>query len=287
MSCVAGFDPFGERDAAFFAHAHNCGECARVLSVLEAGARVWKEEATSDAARAVFRERRLARTRALRPARAAVLSAVVFLVLGAATAWAFERIAARWNAPAVASQDGAVTRAAPPATTTAVATPPEEPSSKVSAPPEEPLVAAPSATDRVPAVVPPAASTPRPGVAASPTPLELWERGVVRLDEGDRTGAAALFRRVIDAPNVDLHLQRRAMFRWSQVVLATGDSVAPRATLWQLVRGPDATIGFDAALLLERCAPDDRPRIWDTYLAGAPPEALRAEAIARRNAALR
>ena len=92
-----------------------------------------------------------------------------------------------------------------------------------------------------------------------------------------------MFRRVIDAKGTDPRLRRRAMFRWAEVLLAMGDTVTPTGTLWQLVRGDDTTLGFDSALLLERCSPDDRARIWDAYLESSPGEPLRTQAIERRD----
>jgi len=89
MSCPEGFDPFGERTPTLLEHTSACASCGDVLSVLGASKVVWKEEAASDDARAVFRERRLARTRMRRPARTAALSAVFFVGVGVASAWAF------------------------------------------------------------------------------------------------------------------------------------------------------------------------------------------------------
>jgi hypothetical protein len=118
--------------------------------------------------------------------------------------------------------------------------------------------------------------------------MELWERGVSSLEHGDRAAAVTLFRQVIDAPTATPPLRRKATFRWAEVLLASGDTATPRRALSELLHAPESALGFDAAVLLERCepAPDDRARIWDAYLATGPAEPLRTQALARRNAAL-
>jgi hypothetical protein len=276
MSCPEGFDPFGERTPTLLEHTSACASCGDVLSVLGASKVVWKEEAASDDARAVFRERRLARTRMRRPARTAALSAVFFVGVGVASAWAFAPLFTAHERPPLAVprsvETAAPTERAPHAFTSGnPASTPE---------PVETVAPAPSAEQP-----PPVPSSVRPAIVKAPTAEELWERGLARLDQGDRAGARSLFRSVIDAPRVEPELRRRAMFRWSEVLLASGDTTTPTDTLWQLVRGADASIGFDAALLLERCAPDDRPRIWDTYLARTRDEPFRTQAVERRSRA--
>jgi hypothetical protein len=278
MTCPAKFDPFGERDAALIEHAQACPECGDVLGVLGAAGVIWKEEAASDEARAVFRERRLSWTRAWRPARTAVLSAVFFVAIGAASAWALGQFARNWAESSVlpAPVVSPVTSPRP-----APSAPPPPPADREA----EPTAAPTPSASASPAPMTSATPTRTTRVAAPTTAAELWEHGLARLDEGDREGAARLFRTVIDAPNVDAELRRRAMFRWAQVLLAMGDTVTPTDTLWQLVQGTDSAIGLDAGLLLERCAPGDRRRVWETYLASNPDEQFRAQAIARRNAA--
>lgn len=280
MTCRAHFDPFGDRDAALLAHAQTCPECADVLGVLGAAGVVWKEEAASDDAKAVFRERRLSRTRAWRPARTAVLSAVFFVAIGAASAWAFGQLSRNW-----AESSASPALVLPPVTSPRPLSPTAGPHP---ADTEVEPTAAPTPSASAPQAPVTSAAPARTSHAAGPTTaMELWERGLARLDQGDREGAARLFRNVIDAPNVDPELRRRAMFRWAQVLLATGDTVTPTAMLWQLVQGTDSAIGLDAGLLLERCAPGERRHIWETYLESNPEEPFRAQAIARRNAAAR
>jgi hypothetical protein len=281
-TCVAGFDPFGEHDATFLAHISGCPHCRDVVRVLETGTRVWREEQTSDDARAVFRERRLVTGKTRRPVRTATLSIALLAALWVTSAWAFGRISRLWEergerssttvGPAKAEGSTHAIVSEPPRTE-----PPRAPEPPASTPPEPALVAQqlalrPSASSR----------------AHDPTPTELWERGVSSLEHGDRPGAVALFQQVIDAPTATPSLRRRATFRWAEVLLASGDTVTPRPSLSLLLRGPDATLGFDAALLLERCepAPDDRARIWEAYLATGPAEPLRTQAEQRRNAAL-
>jgi hypothetical protein len=107
-----------------------------------------------------------------------------------------------------------------------------------------------------------------------------------RLEHGDRVAAARLFERVAKAPNVEPALRHRAMFRIAEIQLTRGDTVTPRAALSELVAGPDRMLGFDAALLLERCQPEARGQVWESYLAIPPDEPMRTEALARQRAAL-
>jgi hypothetical protein len=263
VSCASGFDPFGDREEALARHARGCPECADVLRVLGKFGAVWRDEAASDEARAAFRVRRLWRAR--RPARAAMMSAVLFAAIGAATAWAFERLREPGRetvGPADPPPVSAVQRVAPKATPSLRAFGDEMGNT---------VTAAPSATPLAP---------PRAEVLDA---TELWELGLAQLDRGDRQGAERVFRRVIDAKVVEPRLRSRAMFRWAEIRLAMGDTLTPRDTLWLLVRDKDTTLGFDSALLLERCAPDERGRIWDAYLESEPGEPLRTQAIERRN----
>jgi hypothetical protein len=267
MSCASGLDPFGERGEALARHARDCPGCADVLRVLDACRVVWRDEAVCDEARAVFRERRLGRSK--RPARMAMASAVLFVAIGAATAWAFERFAEP------------VHEAVPTVTVPSVSLVPHGASAAVPSP-------GPSVDEASIAVEPAASVAPSATAARSPHAenlgaAELWELGLARLDRGDREGAERMFRRVIDAPAADPRLRSRAMFRWAQLRLAAGDTVTPRDTLWRLVRDRDTTLGFDAALLLERCSHGERARIWDAYLESQPGEPLRTQAIQRRN----
>jgi hypothetical protein len=280
MSCPSGFDPFGERGADFLEHASACVECQEVLRVLSACRDVWKTDVARDDVRAVFRERRLGYARrAARPLRVAVSSAAFFIAIGVASAWAFERFVQplRETPPtraaiAVSMNPRVVPRTDSPTPTDAPVVPPPAPTVDLAPPKEESS-----------SLVPTAVVLPGPPARLVVRPSDLWDEGLKRLDHGDRDGARRLFRRVIDAPDAETSLRMRAMFRWSQVLLAMGDTATPRDTLWQLVRGPDTALGFDAALLLERCVPDERQHIWDTFLDRAPSEPLRSQAIERRD----
>ena len=278
MNCPDGFDPFGTRDAAFTEHARDCSQCGDVVRVLGSATRVWRTEVAKDDVRAVFRERRLMLGRARRPARTAVMSTVFFVAIGVASAWAAIRLTQGSHERALPVAEPQ----APASPPVALAPSPPVPSTDRAAPPPlaPPLVS-----------VPPLASLPSVGSATATSPLALWERGLSLLEQGDREGAGRLFHRVAEAPNAEPSLRRRAGFRWAEIRLAKDDTTScrPRSSqagdvLWDLVRGPDTPLGFDAALLLERCVPELHDAVWDAFLATAPAEPFDRQALARKTA---
>ena len=247
MSCPSGFDPFGERDARWLSHARGCAVCGDVLRVSEACRATWRRGLAADEARAVFRERRLGR--AVPPGRRVMTSAVVAVVIAGASGFALARLGAppapRFDAP-----------------------PPTQPSA---APPEVRPDDAP--VDR------PEARAPRPPEGSR----DAWRRAMALLEAGDRAGAEQAFRAIMDMRVTEPGLRGRATFRWAQLLLARGETRAPREALFRLVRGKDAALGMDAALLLERAAPEERRRIWDAYLEATTDPTLRERAIRHRD----
>jgi hypothetical protein len=270
MTCPSGFDPFGERDERLLAHARGCPACGDVLRVLEASRATWRRGLAQDEARAVFRERRIGR--ALPPGRKAMTGAVVAVVLAGMSGFALARLGApkapRLDAPPPASASAAPPIAPPPAPSPTWVRPPE------SARAPEPDVRAHDApSDR------PEARAPRPHEDSR----EVWRRAMALLEAGDRAGAEAAFRTIMEMRVTEPGLRSRATFRWAQLLLARGDTRAPREALFRLVRGKDAVLGMDAALLLERGAPVERQQIWDAYLEATTDPTLRARAIRHRD----
>jgi hypothetical protein len=266
MSCPSGFDPFGERDARFLAHARACSTCGEVLRVHAACRATWRRGLAQDESRAVFRERRIGR--ALPPARRAMTSAIVAVVLAGASGFALARI----GAPRAPRLD------APPPPATASAAPPIAPPRATAASPPE---SAPEPEAR-------REDAPRDRAEArAPQPREdsreAWRRAIALLEAGDRASAEVAFRSIMEMRVTEPGLRSRATFRWAQLLLARGETRAPREALFRLVRGKDAALGMDAALLLERCAPAERQRIWDAYLEATSDPALRERAIRHRD----
>ncbi len=109
MTCPAGFDPFGDRDADLLAHAETCAACADVLRVLETSSSAWRYGLAVDKARAFSRERRLSRAARLR-LRTAVGTLVVAVALAGLSGYALAR---RANARATETQSESPTPAAP------------------------------------------------------------------------------------------------------------------------------------------------------------------------------
>ena len=265
MSCPSGFDPFGERDARWLSHARGCAVCGDVLRVSEACRATWRRGLAADEARAVFRERRLGR--AVPPGRRVMTSAVVAVVIAGASGFALARLGAppapRFDAPPP-TQPSAAPPPAPPPTASADPTP-------SAAPPEVRPDDAP--VDR------PEARAPRPPEGSR----DAWRRAMALLEAGDRAGAEHTFRAIMDMRVTEPGLRGRATFRWAQLLLARGETRAPREALFRLVRGKDAALGMDAALLLERAAPEERRRIWDAYLEATTDPTLRERAIRHRD----
>jgi hypothetical protein len=274
MSCPAGFDPFGDRDAELRAHAETCPPCAEVLRVLETSSSAWRYGLAEDKARAFYRERRLSRGRP--PARTAVGTLVVAVALAGLSGYALAR---RANARATETRDESPT-AAPVLEAPAPVAP--RPIAPKPAPVDDETSAAPDTRDdaRPPLDAPP----PVRGRAESAEDASraLWDRATELLDAGDRAGAERAFLRVMQLPKAAPGLQSRATFRWAELLLSRGDTQTPRPALRRLVRSKDGALGFDAALLLERCAPEERAAIWDAYLEGATDPELRARAERRR-----
>ncbi len=268
MSCREGFDPFGDRHADLLAHAEHCPECGDVLRVLGSCTSAWKRGVADDRGRAFFRERRLGRARP--PARTAMTTLVFAVVLAGLSGFAL----AGHAGPRVAPPEKRPPRVAEPRPA-----PPEVAPRRATneAPSPEPTVepSAEPAPDEAPIAVPSVARS----VAPVETSRELWQRAVALLDAGDRAEAERAFGRVMDLPHAEPGLRSRATFRWAQLLMSRGDTRTPREPLFRLVRSADAALAFDAAVLLERCAPDERARIWDTYLARTTDPALRARAL--------
>jgi hypothetical protein len=88
---------------------------------------------------------------------------------------------------------------------------------------------------------------------------------------------------IMDMRVTEPGLRSRATFRWAQLLLARGETRAPRDALLRLVRGKDAALGMDAALLLERGVPAERRQIWDAYLEATADPRLRERALRYRD----
>jgi hypothetical protein len=273
MSCRLGFDPFGADEAALREHAEACEACADVLRVRVGSRAAWRAGLARDEARAVFRERRLGRARP--PARAAATSFALVFAVAALSGYALARrgVGAHADAPAaVTSPRAADARPAP--------APSAMPSSRM---PSVVLASSAAPAPSTPAETEPRRAAAATAAVAAESPRELWERAIALLEAGDRAGAERAFRRVADAPGVDGGLRGRATFRWAQLLLARGDTLTPRDALRRLVRGRDAALGLDAALLLERCAPDERAETWDAYLERTTDPSLRERALRHRD----
>jgi hypothetical protein len=270
--CREGFDPFGDRDGALLVHAENCPQCGEVLRVLGVCNETWKQALAKDQARAFFRERRLNWARP--PARTVTTTLVFAVVVAALSGYALARHGgAHVDTRSIDQSPPSIDDRSPPSPSVVAPRsviddePPPEPSAEASV---------------APAPIEPPRTPPSPPTATpTETSRALWERAVALLDAGDRANAEQAFRRVMELPSAEPGLRSRATFRWAQLLLSRGDRQTPREPLLRLVRGGDA-LGFDAALLLERCAPDERARIWDTYLERATDPTLRAQALAHR-----
>lgn len=266
MICPSGFDPFGERDERLLAHARACPACGDALRVLEACGATWRRGLAEDEGRAVFRERRIGR--ALSPGRKAMSSVVIAVVLAGVSGFALAR------------------RGAPPAPRVDAPPPLEASAAPPIAPPRPTWVSPPeSAPEREPDARTDDAPVDRPEGRARPQEdsREAWRRALALLEAGDRAGAEVAFRRIMEMRVTEPGLRSRATFRWAQLLLARGETRAPREALHRLVRGKDAALGMDAALLLERCAPAERQQIWDAYLEATSDPTLRARAIRHRD----
>jgi hypothetical protein len=258
MSCEIAFS--GSRDE-LAEHARSCDTCADVLRIRTASTNVWQTAKARDEMRATFRERRIAQRHT--PLRRRSVSVVVALAftLGAFAAFA----AVRANAARIALE---LLPSTAPTTPTVPSVPSAAPpGSSSAAAPVEPL---PEVRDESAAPLiefaQESAAPARTATRADNDANVLWKRAMDQLDKGDRPAAEATLTQLLALQQAPRGTRERATFRLAQLQVARGDLTSSQTRLWNLVRSADATLGFDAALLLERCVPEKKRELWTAYL---------------------
>lgn len=118
-----------------------------------------------------------------------------------------------------------------------------------------------------------------------PVAEDMLNDARVRARQGDATGRSQLEQL---ATSKDARVARRASFTLAELDLASGAKDKARARLDELVVGPEASLGADAATLLARSYPTaaERADVWRRYLATSPPSPYAERAQLERADAL-
>ncbi len=281
--------PGSELDASLAEHVASCEECARSLALRGRARDAWRHaKARDDESVAALRERRiLGRVSDRRRGTSARTTGILVIALALLAATATAMIANRHHA-------------AQETVTSIVETPAQKVPSVVSTSElplatEDPIASSAPQRDAASAPGPEVRQAMSPGIQTPAVARddqvddgdELWRAAEAAIARGDRAGAEASLRALLQKPR-ESSLSARAALRLSELLLARGAAVEARERLEPLVFAKGGPIANDAVWLYARSFPDghERADAWARFLATDPAQPMRDLASIERASAL-